>query len=530
MALLKQKAAALNLSADSFSPMGRPPDVDRKPFKATYIWTCIIEALQSQVEVKRRRHNLKCHNNCFIGSDAVDVLFSHLIQNKYFGDTDISRSKVVKVCQVLMDCGIFEPVGTKLFSKDKKRTFEDSSCSLYRFINSGYHSENENSNEYCDSPCYQGTVFHGTCRRQESTVYPGSAPMKSEKSLEDLLDNLSLKPANSVQLKVNQNLPDEVVNRVWQEQTIRRLLELVELPILDSLLDIDDYSKRTRSDKESDLMTTNYLDREILKAFGDSQADDWISAAVDCLEFLPDQMVVEVARSFPSQADEMDKCKRLLFDVIVKYYKQRRETLLTNQYFDVHTGIAELLVNGKEQRALEATQLCLKLLDSKNREEFRRLLYFMAIAGNPSEMKLQSESENRMTVKRAFSKAIVDHKSLSKGKADLLVLFLMDNHKDVFKIPGSLHKLVSDKLVSIQLGRDPDQDYGYTFCHRLDHSEYKQNAKKTTNDELLSLLKTIHLNMQISPKEKKRLLGQFYKGHPEIFIQYFDAIAIHIDS
>lgn len=48
-------------------------------------------------------------------------------------------------------------------------------------------------------------------------------------------------------------------------------------------------------------------------------------------------------------------------------------------------------VNGKTEIALEATQLFLKLLDSQNREEFRRLLYFMAVAAHPSEFKLQKE-------------------------------------------------------------------------------------------------------------------------------------------
>lgn len=48
-------------------------------------------------------------------------------------------------------------------------------------------------------------------------------------------------------------------------------------------------------------------------------------------------------------------------------------------------------VNGKTEIALEATQLFLKLLDSQNREEFRRLLYFMAVAADPSEFKLQEE-------------------------------------------------------------------------------------------------------------------------------------------
>lgn len=107
--------------------------VAQKPFGATYVWSSIINTLQTQVEVKKRRHRLKRHNDCFVGSEAVDVIFSHLIQNKYFGDVDIPRAKVVRVCQALMDYKVFEAVPTKVFGKDKKPTFEDSSCSLYRF-------------------------------------------------------------------------------------------------------------------------------------------------------------------------------------------------------------------------------------------------------------------------------------------------------------------------------------------------------------------------------------------------------------
>lgn len=107
--------------------------VAQKPFGATYVWSSIINTLQTQVEVKKRRHHLKRHNDCFVGSEAVDVIFSHLMQNKYFGDVDIPRAKVVRVCQALMDYKVFEAVPTKVFGKDKKPTFEDSSCSLYRF-------------------------------------------------------------------------------------------------------------------------------------------------------------------------------------------------------------------------------------------------------------------------------------------------------------------------------------------------------------------------------------------------------------
>ena len=145
----------------------------------------------------------------------------------------------------------------------------------------------------------------------------------------------------------------------------------------------------------------------------------------------------------------------------------------------------------------------------------------MAVAADPSEFKLQEESDNRMVVKRVFSKAIVNNKNVSKGKTDLLVLFLMDHQKDVFKIPAALHKIVSVKLLAIQKGRDPNKDTGYIYCQRIDESEYSSSTKKKTKDQLLSLLKTIDEDSKLSAKEKKKLLGQFRKTHPDIFTEYF---------
>ncbi|MEE6521290.1 hypothetical protein FKM82_019423 [Ascaphus truei] len=429
------------------------PTPSHKPFRATYIWSSIIHALHTQVEVKKRRHHLKSHHDCFIGSDAVDIVFAHIVQHKYFGDADIPRSKVVRVCQALMDCKVFESVVTTcVFVKDKKRSFEDSSCSLYRFTNisSQAGGQIETVNGRCTPQSYA---------RQEETGGFNSNPLQSQ-SLEDLWDKLSLTPADPSRINLTADLSPKVLHEVWRQQTICRLLQLVDLPLLDSVLEKPRVSPRAQQAKATEFITSNYLDRDILRAFSDAQSDEWVSAAVDCLEFLPDHMVVDVSRSLPEQQGKDGKWKRFLFETIGRYYNQRREPMVTNHFFDIHTGIAELLVNGKMELALEATQLCLKLLDSQSREEFRRLLYFMAVAAEPTEFRLQEESDNRMTVKRMFSRAIVDNKNLSKGKLDLLVLFLLDHHKDVFKIPGSLHKMVSDKLVAIQQGSDPDKDTG----------------------------------------------------------------------
>ncbi|KAJ7994710.1 hypothetical protein DPEC_G00252310 [Dallia pectoralis] len=496
-----------------------------KPFRATYIWSSIIANLQQRVAVKRRRHNLKTYHDCFLGSEAVDVVLAHVIQSRFCGDAEVPRSKAVRLCQALMDSRVFEAVGTKVFqNKDKSRaTFEDSSCSLYRFLPvpassstvATSHSTGDKTIN-CDSPSEHRH------KRQEDQYANNNSPVKTNKSLEDVLVNLNITSTITPQM-INLGLSQELMDEVWRQQTVFRLLQLIELPLLESLLECPERPRARLHCMDSDpdlLYTSSYLDREVLKAFSEAQADEWLSTAVDCLEFLPDELVVELSRGLSSSEDQV-QCKRLMYRILAQHYGETHSPLLSNQVFDIHSGISELLVNGKREQALEALQLCLKLQDSRSKEELRRLLRFMSIAAKPQEVKLHKDIENRMAVKRSFSSAIVYSTRLAKGKVDLLVLFMVENHCDVFKIPGSLHKLVRDRLTNIVNGKDSEVLTDITYCQRISGKAYAENKQQTTKKELWSLLKTIHENPKLSSKEKQRLLGQFYKGHPDIFVQYF---------
>ncbi|XP_077376155.1 DEP domain-containing protein 7 [Festucalex cinctus] len=507
-----------------------------KPFRATQIWSSIISNLHTHVEVKRRRHNLKSYQDCFLGSEAVDAVLAHITLNRFFGDEAVPRKKAVRLCQTLMDSKVFEPVGVKVFGKEKKRdTFEDSGCSLYRFpspetglsplnnikssstvtIESGYDSPGISRNKNSYNPL---------CERQDVPIYSTHSPVRRGKAVEDVLRNLNLNSTITPQM-INLGLSRELVTDVWHQQAVCRLLQLIELPLLENLLDSTDASRSPLHDVDSDsdlLLTSGYLDREVLKAFSEAQADEWMSGAVNCLEFLPDDQVVEVSKGVAGCANDLAECKRVLYQVLAKHYARAEQPpLLSNHVFDIHSGISELLVNGKAEQALEALQLSLKLQDSRCREELRRLLRFMAIAASAQDIKLHKEIENRMAVKRSFSSAIVYSRRLSKGKVDLMVLFMMDNHCDLFKVPVSLHKMVSDRLKNIVKGNDADMITGSTYCARESAKAYSENGDKHTKEELWSLLRTIHENPNLPSKERRRLLGQFYKGHPDIFVQYF---------
>lgn len=65
-----------------------------------------------------------------------------------------------------------------------------------------------------------------------------------------------------------------VVDEVWHQQAVLRLLQLIELPLLEDLLESKDTLQPPPQGRDSDtdlLYTSSYLDREILKAFSEAQ-------------------------------------------------------------------------------------------------------------------------------------------------------------------------------------------------------------------------------------------------------------------
>ncbi|XP_072291079.1 DEP domain-containing protein 7-like [Eucyclogobius newberryi] len=554
MASIKDRAAALNL-AEKLSV--RPTSGQNiKPVHTCLQWRSLITHLKSTVTVKRRRVHMKSHSDCFLGSEAVDVLAEHLELSLKFEEAEVTRCKVVCVCQALLDCKVFEMAGTKPTGKDKKQVFRDCKNSLYRFI--GVHIPSVDELErgvlavglqmfFCNVPS----------ERQSEQTIPASShvemldvpDMDSLTLAEASVDSLSLSPS-----KGQTKLPQSLIAEVWQELTLLRLLTLVEVPVLDGILQNNpdpvspqnaqqqqQQQQQQQSQNNPDVIhSSNHLDRKVLEAFRDSQEDAWLCAALDCLDFLPDQSVVDLSRALPRcfsedpsgiqkscyeqpllSSSSLNNYKLLVYGALAKHYSHTdRAPLMPQHMTDIYKAIIERLVTAKLLPALEALQLCLKLLPLRNREELRRLLTFMALAAEAQAIKLEYQMENRLAVTRTFSRAILHSKSLTKETEDLMVVFMLSNIQEIFKIPGALHKEVSDKLAHLVQGLQPVTT-GSTFCLQVSKRTYVDSTKTATNAELWKLLDNIHRSIKISNKERKRLLGQFYQSHPEVFNQYF---------
>ncbi|NWS13198.1 DEPD7 protein, partial [Pachyramphus minor] len=469
------------------------------PFQATQLWNGIIRALHSQLEIKRRRQHLKTYKNCFTGSNAVDVVLSHLMQSMYLSCNDISRLKGVRVCQALMDHKVFEPVGAKLylFRNGKETEFEDTDTSLYRFVNSsldpplqGKNEDNENLSP--EQICKQKT--------------------KRYSKVEELLQSIYIHAPLPPKIMVNEPiylLSKRVIEDVWKQQTLLRLLQLIDIPLLEDILVSSVKTKPDCFGKEEDLVISNtFLEREVTCSLNLPELDRWLYAAIECLEYFPDQFVVMVSEQLAQNTDEpssLDTYKKILFDIIVKYYSQKKESLLAAQDLHIHSGIIELIEKGKTDQALEALQLYLKLLAPNIREELHRLLTFLAIASESEAYRLQKQFENRLVIIKTCTKFILQNRTLSKPQAEQLTLFLMDNHSELCKTPLTLLELTSRRLESLLEGQDPDINSGFTFCQRITTEEY-EDQKQQTNQYLLALIQEMDNDPTVPLKQKKKLI------------------------
>ncbi|XP_009983988.1 PREDICTED: DEP domain-containing protein 4, partial [Tauraco erythrolophus] len=430
------------------------------PFQATQLWNSIIHALHSQVEIKRRRQHLKTYKNCFTGSNAVDVVLSHLMQSMYLSCNDISRLKGVRVCQALMDHNVFEPVGAKLylFKNEKETEFEDTNTSLYKFVNSNLTPLLPRKNKENES------IYNEALKTKCEMILSNPLALEAgdKKRVEELLQSINIHASLPPKIMVNE--PTHLLSKrdVWKQQTLLRLLQLIDVPLLEDILMSSVKRKTDCCGKEEDLIISNtFLDREVTCSFNLPELDKWLFAAVECLEYFPDQFIVMVSQQLPQSTNKpssLNTYKKILFDVIIKYYSQKKDSLLASQDLDIHSGIVELLEKGKTDQALEASQLYLKLLAPNIREELHRFLTFIAIAAESEGYKLQKQFDNRSVIIKTCTKFILQNKTLSKPQAELLTQFLMDNHSDLFKTPLTLLELTSRRLESLLEGQDPDID------------------------------------------------------------------------
>ena len=115
-----------------------------EPFKATKIWNDLIVHLRTNLEPKRRRWKMQFYENCFKGSEVIEVLY-HYIRNHPDLANNASRSQVKSLCQCLIDSKVFECVAVNDASNRGEAIIFEGGSKLYRFVAGDLEKAEENT-------------------------------------------------------------------------------------------------------------------------------------------------------------------------------------------------------------------------------------------------------------------------------------------------------------------------------------------------------------------------------------------------
>ncbi|KAH3726397.1 DEP domain-containing protein 7-like [Dreissena polymorpha] len=518
------------------------------PFRATQIWNEVIGHLKDNVELKKRRYKLKNYEGCFTGTDAVDVVLHYLLKDQ---DTfsNLSREKAVKLCQSLMDKKVFQPVGSK--NQNHRHQFEDSNGKIYHFV--GEHSNKENiapthsdseddldgRDDLCEN-MEEGDDSFVQSLPEHSRISGDSDSLDSRLNLccntEDgdsrKRKNLDSSQRGSKRQKLfagssTESLNDDLLTNdqiqdIWKEVALCQLLTIVDLSFLDGVL--TEEKEKDKSGKKafkpygtpvSNIVAKHWSLRCSAKSA--THTDPYMKAALEVIAHLP-RGISKFDTDFTQSSDPVTKLQA--YNMICEHYNGKLDSLFPERFADLNISIMQLVMLGKEEAAVQAMQLNMVLLPSRQKAELQRLLNFMAAAVQDPELKLDLENENESVVLTHLSDSVLKHKGLAWDLSSVLVQFLVKNAGSVFTIPAGFREKVDSRTREMQVGIVPVVEET-VFCNQVPISEYQRQKDECTNASLVQMMNLIIDNPKMALKEKKNRLRQFRKYHPHIYSKHF---------
>ncbi|PRD22267.1 UNVERIFIED_CONTAM: Depdc7 [Trichonephila clavipes] len=479
------------------------PNIRRlDPFWATRLWQRLIKEALMKVKVCRQRHFLKNYDEVFNGEDLVDNVYQFLKQCTSELDVErIHRSNASKVCQVLMDKKFFESVVPKGNQK-----FEDSSTKFYRFVQDQITGEDapkeyeeikgsilaeEEKENICMSPC-----------NLDSSVFTPDAKFcskrRSVRLKTPLLRVRDTKPSPVRFSKRSARDPDEEATFALRETALALLLQLVEVPMLESLLSVPFDLPELAEAPQPFIFENDFTPRKIkpinLDYRGPIADLSWVKAASHCLD---GRHPVGITGLWSLQA-----CKVLCYKSVVERFSCSAESLIPGEYFSICIPIVQMLKNGQRKQALYALQLLVFHLPWKRRKQLQHLLHFLHLVVNDIFVSVDKKVTNYEAVLRDFLTIVFKHPLVSNDPQKILFDFLLLKSEALFNIPPSLQKV---------------KETGLQFCERISVDDLETTSAKYTDKCLLDLATSVADSTDIKLAEKKLWLKKLKKHHPSAY-------------
>lgn len=105
----------------------------QEQFKATKKWNEIIDSFCANMSPKRHWRNFRSYSDCFLASEAVDLVYNFLKSSSHFRHLNLTRQNAVKVLQIFVKDKLIEDVRCSTTGSDAEREFQDDDR-LYRYL------------------------------------------------------------------------------------------------------------------------------------------------------------------------------------------------------------------------------------------------------------------------------------------------------------------------------------------------------------------------------------------------------------
>ena len=183
------------------------------------------------------------------------------------------------------------------------------------------------------------------------------------------------------------------IQDLWKEVALCQLLTKVDLSFLDGVLteEKEKSSKKINKSCHSSGIVSNIVAKHWslrCSAKSASHSDPYMKAALEVIAHLP-RGLSKFDTDFTKSSDPVTKLQA--YNMICEHYSGKMDALIPERFLDLNVAIMQLILADREEAALEAMQLNMILVPSRQRAELQRLLRFMSAVVQEPEVTLDSQ-------------------------------------------------------------------------------------------------------------------------------------------
>lgn len=183
------------------------------------------------------------------------------------------------------------------------------------------------------------------------------------------------------------------IQDIWKEVALCQLLTKVDLSFLDGVLmeEKDKSVKKLFKNGHTSGVVSNIVAKHWsmrCSARSASHSDPFMKTALEVIAHIP-RGISKFDTDFTKSTDPVTKLQA--YNMICEHYTGKLDAIIPERFLDLNVAIMQLIMADRDEAALDAMQLTMVLLPSRQKAELQKLLRFMAAAANEPELDLDPQ-------------------------------------------------------------------------------------------------------------------------------------------